>query len=61
VEDLRVEECLGVSLYVADHLVDEILRLPATRSNKDPIPAVDVAKYLVKGSELLWTRFSELV
>ncbi len=58
-EDLRVEESLGVSLYVTDHFVDEILRLSTTCPNEDTIPTVNVGKNLVNGGELRRVRFSE--
>lgn len=53
VEDLGVEQGLWMAFYITDQLVYEVLRLPATRSNKDPIPPVDVSKYFTKRRKFL--------
>ncbi len=42
-----------MAFYITDQLVYEVLRLPATRSNKDPIPPVDVSKYFTKRRKFL--------
>jgi len=57
VEDLSVEERLRVLLYVADHLLDQVLRLPASRPNEDPVAPMDVGEGVIRGDELVWEAF----
>ena len=53
VQNLRVEEGLGVFLDVTDHGVDEVLGLGAGRGDEDRIPPVDVAEDGLFRSEFL--------
>ena len=49
-QNLRVEEGLGVFLDVTDHGVDEVLGLGAGRADEDRIPPVDVAENVFSGA-----------
>ena len=53
VQNLRVEEGLGVFLDVTDHGVDKVLGLGAGRGDEDRVPPVDVAEDGFFGSEFL--------
>jgi hypothetical protein len=44
-EELGVEEGLGVGPYVVDERFDEILRLTAPRADKNSVAGVDDAEY----------------
>jgi len=56
VQHLRVEERLGVSINIADHLIHKVLWFPTSGPNKDPIPAVNLGEDNLGRSELLWVR-----
>ena len=53
VQNLRVEEGLGVFLDVTDHGVDKVLGLGAGRGDEDRVTPVDVAEDGFFGSEFL--------
>ena len=60
-EDLRVKEGLRVFFDIADKGVDKILRLAATRADKDSIPAIDPPKDLLLRRKLLGIFFLHLL
>ena len=52
-EDIGVEERLGVRLNVANHFLNQILRLSAAGPDKNPVPTVDPREDPIERCELL--------
>ncbi|OPX78908.1 MAG: hypothetical protein A4E50_02061 [Methanosaeta sp. PtaB.Bin087] len=53
VDHLRLEEGLGVTFYVIDEGLEEVLGLAAAGADEYPVAGVDVSEYRAEGGELL--------
>jgi len=58
-DDLGVEEGLGVRLEVVGQRVDEVLRLAAGRPDEDAVARADSAEHRLLGDELLGVPLAE--
>jgi hypothetical protein len=61
VEDLGVEEGLGVGFDVPDQTLHQILRLGTGRTDEDRVPAMDAPEDVILRSKLLGTHRTPMV